>query len=109
MKLLISVDILMIIFERCVQQMFCHLFWTSKAQFSHIELLTDLYLVISRYRSVFGKCPKRHTYGFIERIKMQAKLSTIPTRRPISMATITTVKKVTNHTIASKCLKKCKK
>lgn len=35
------------------------------------------------------------------RIKIQDKLKMMPTSRPISIATMTTVKNVTSHTIAS--------
>lgn len=64
--------------------------------------LTALYRLMSMYRSVFGTWPNRQVYGFIPRMKMHAKLSRMPTNRPMSMDTMTTVKNVPSHTIASK-------
>lgn len=68
----------------------------------HTHILTALYRLTSIYRSVLGTCPRRHTYGRFERMKMHAKLNKIPTKRPISIETMITVRKVPSQTIASK-------
>lgn len=46
--------------------------------------------------------PSKQVYGFIPRMKIHDKLKIIPTNRPISIETMTTVKNVTIQTVASK-------
>lgn len=49
----------------------------------YFVLLTPLYLVMSRYKSVLGTLPNKHAYGFNPRIIKLIRESPVPTKRPI--------------------------